>query len=295
METKRPVEDQLTIDGITIEEKNIIRLLKELDLMPLFIKRFIERKVSREYQPSEADQVKHLQEFLSTERISNLEGLNHWLNLNRITEQDMSRRLFQSLQLKDFKAERFSGAVDSIFLQRKSDLDKVLYSFLRVRSKEKALELYTRLEEGEDTFADLASEYAEGNEREVNGLLGPMPMGRINVTLRERLAISKEGQLWPPFSHGDWWVLLRLEKKSPAKLDERTRQTLINELYEEWITEQVSNTLRELPESANQKEQQSGFAGTVENDDSDSSKKRAKSQTLAFAKGVIENFLKGER
>ena len=295
MDVTTGFKSQLKIDGMIVGEGQIVGLLKELDLMPLFIKRFIERKQSRVYNPSRIDQISHLQDFLSSKQISNEEGLKNWLALNKITEQDMSRRLFQSLQLKEFKTEKFSSAIDEIFLKRKSDLDKVLYSFLRVKSKEKALELYTRLNEGEDTFADLASEFAEGNEREVNGLLGPMPMGRINVTLRERLLVSKEGQLWPPFSHGDWWVLLRLEKRSPAKLDERTRQSLVDELYEEWIAQQVCIALSELPESLGQNDNNLVFTSIDDDKDANGLESDSKSHTLAFAKGVIQSLFKGEK
>ena len=54
-------------------------------------------------------------------------------------------------------------------------------------------------EEQESTFADLASEYSEGIESQLNGLIGPIEMGKINVKIAERLKISQRGHLWEPF------------------------------------------------------------------------------------------------
>ena len=120
-----------------------------------------------------------------------------------------------------------------------------MYSMIRTKEKAKVNELYIRLDEEEDTFADLASEFAEGQEQQFNGLIGPIELGRINPAIAERLRISKSGQLWPPFEQDGWWVLLRLEKLYPAQLDKSMRQKILNERYEEWIQERVRVQIEE--------------------------------------------------
>ena len=56
-----------------------------------------------------------------------------------------------------------------------------------------------QLEEKEASFADLVSQYSIGSEKNFNGIIGPVELGRLEPALRERLKISKNGQLWPPF------------------------------------------------------------------------------------------------
>ncbi|MFZ9464242.1 MAG: peptidylprolyl isomerase, partial [Vulcanococcus sp.] len=114
----------------------------------------------------------------------------------------------------------------------------------------KALELHLRLEEEEATFADLASTYSQGAEQQLNGLIGPMELGRINPVLAERLRISTPGQLWPPFEAEGWWVILRHERHLPAQLDAAMTQRLIGEMYEQWMFEQVSAALQALESTA---------------------------------------------
>lgn len=61
------------------------------------------------------------------------------------------------------------------------------------------------------------------------------------------LSISQPGQLWPPTRVGEWFVVVRLEKFLPAKLDDGTRQRMLDELYNNWLTEQVKGALTDQP------------------------------------------------
>jgi parvulin-like peptidyl-prolyl isomerase len=154
--------------------------------------------------------------------------------------------LYQALQLQLYQQATFGPRVEPLFLERKAGLDRVTYSLLRVKEHAKAQELHLRLEEEEDTFSALASVYSEGVEQQLNGLIGPMELGRINPVLAERLRISTPGQLWPPFEAEGWWVILRHERNLPAQLDQPMRQRLRDEMYELWMREQVAAALAQL-------------------------------------------------
>lgn len=236
----------LAFGDLKLPANQIVDLLTELDLMPLVIRRHIERVSTSAQIPNNAEQVAFQKEFFARERITDQAALHRWLERNGISEQEMSRRMFHALQIEQFKTATFGTRVEPIFLNRKAQLDRVVYSMLRVRERAKAVELHVRLEEEEATFADLASTFSEGPEQQINGLIGPMELGRINPVLGERLRISKPGQLWPPFEAEGWWVLLRHERHLPAQLNPAMEQRLLNEMYEIWMREQVSAALKEL-------------------------------------------------
>lgn len=241
-----PLTSSLDLAGTCVPLEQLPALLGELELWPLLLRRHFERIKSADFIPSPDQQVAFQQAFLSRERITDLTSLNSWLQRQGISEQQMSQRLFRNLQLEQFKEATFGPRVEPLFLERKASLDRVLYSLLRVRERAKAIELQHRLQEEEATFADLASTYSEGIEQQLNGLIGPMELGRINPVLAERLRVSTPGQLWPPFEVAGWWVLLRHERHMPAQLDDSMRQRLLNEMYELWIREQVSGSLAQL-------------------------------------------------
>ena len=216
----------MKISGFDITSDQLPSLLEELDLLALFVRRLIERSNSASIRPSDQEQYNNLQLFLKNEHITSQEDLIDWLNKNQIDEKSLSLKLYRFLQVEKFKEEKFGSQVKNVFLENKDNLDKVMYSIFRTKERAKAVEIHLRIEEQESTFADLASEYSEGIESQLNGLIGPIEMGKINVKIAERLKISQRGHLWEPFQVDNWWVLLRLEKYLPSQLDIPTQKEL---------------------------------------------------------------------
>jgi len=238
--------ETLKFSDCEISSSELIRFLTELDLLPSLIKRHIERSSSASFRPTQSQQISFQQAFLQREKISSPQSLQAWLDSNDITEPQLSKQLFHALQLKQFKDHKFSSQVETTFLDNKSLLDKVMYSMIRSSERAKVNELHLRIKEEEDTFADLATEYSEGVENQFNGLVGPIELGRINSSLAERLRISRPGQLWDPFELEGWWILLRLEKSIPARLDQPMKQRITDDLYNAWMRQQVKQELSSI-------------------------------------------------
>ncbi|NKB18401.1 MAG: peptidylprolyl isomerase, partial [Pseudanabaena sp. CRU_2_10] len=129
--------------------------------------------------------------------------------------------------------------LESYFMTRKPYLDRVLYSLIRTKDLGTAQELYFRIQEGEQSFADLATQYSQGNEAATGGLVGPSPLSAPHPAISRTLAVSQPGQLWPPTRLEEWFIILRLEKFYPAQFDEPTRLQLMEELFESWMKEQI--------------------------------------------------------
>lgn len=184
---------------------------------------------------SEEDQLLCQQQFLARNNIESDEQLRAWLQSNGLSEEDASRNLIDGVRLERFKLERFSSQVERIFLDTKESRDRVVYSLLRVHDQDAAQELHLRLDEGDATFTDLSQDFSQGPERETGGLIGPVALGRLDQQLAEVLRISQPGQLWSPIKLGDWWVVIRLDKKLPAKLDADMERTIRDECFEEWL------------------------------------------------------------
>jgi len=229
-------------------------LLDELDLLPSLARKLIEKDHSSSILLTEEEQINNLQRFLRRENIENQMDLEKWLAQKNTTEVALSHKLYRIQQIEKLKISKFSSKVQSVFLERKSNLDRVMYSMIRSKQKEKIAEIFLRIEDKEDTFADLASKFSEGIENQVNGLIGPIELGLINPHIAERLKISQRGQLWEPFQVDGWWVILRLERLLAAKLDENMHKKLIHDLYEEWIKNEICVVMREYYADAKNKQ-----------------------------------------
>lgn len=267
----------LKYKDLKISEKQIPILLDRFNLLPNLIRSIIENKSIENIDPTNEEQLEYQLNFLSRTGITNKSSLDKWLENNGLDEKRLSILLYDQLKIEMFKEDKFAQNVESSFLSQKSSLDKVLYSLIRVKTKIEAEELFLKLEEEEASFANLASKYSEGVEKDFNGVFGPMEIGKLNPDLAERLRISKSGQLWPPFLTNDWWIILRHEKSIPAKLDNNMRDFLISNLYEEWMGSQLMPILKKIREKNNKLEEKNNSSSKKTRSTIDAPKRKSAS------------------
>ena len=162
------------------------------------------------------------------------------------SEDDVLDRLRFGIRRRSFMRERFGPKAEARFLERKNELDQVVYSLLRLENRFLARELYLQIESGESNFADLAKSYAEGPERNTNGIVGPVSLTQAHPTLVEKLRVSQPGVLLEPFRISDWWLVVRLERYSPATFTDEVSDQMCREMFDAWIDEETATSLDQL-------------------------------------------------
>ena len=161
--------------------------------------------------------------------------------------EQRQRLLLRQARLNRFGELCFGDEVELRYLERKAELDRVVYSVLQVQEPGLAEELYQQIREGEADFADLAAAYSLGREAQSRGQIGPEPLGDQHPELASRLRSGNPGQLWPPFEVEGIWVVLRLETSTFSALDEALRQRLLQELMDAWMQERTRQILAGEP------------------------------------------------
>ena len=177
------------------------------------------------------------QKFYQANQIVELPHRQAWLQHYGMTLEQLEELAVRELKLEKFKQEKWGNQLESIFLTHKAKLDKVVYSILRVTKLEVAQELFFRIQNGEQTFAEVAKEYSEGVETQTGGLIGPVELSQIHPVLAQKLLTSQPGQLCPPIKLDQWFVIARLEQRINAQLDELTQRKLLDSLFEAWLQE----------------------------------------------------------
>lgn len=177
------------------------------------------------------------------------DGIEQWPQLLEEvvgTEAEVMTALSNKVRQQTFLREQFSPKAEARFLDRKNELDQVVYSLLRLENRFLAQELYLQIESGESNFADLAKRYAEGPERNTNGIVGPVSLTQAHPVLVEKLRVTQPGVLLEPFRISDWWLVVRLERYSPATFDDEISLKMCQELFAEWQKEQSLYCLKQL-------------------------------------------------
>jgi parvulin-like peptidyl-prolyl isomerase len=186
------------------------------------------------------------QAFCRQHQIRDAEALKAWAVARMLSPAALEAQMRQSLQLQLLCQGDFSAKAEARFLQRKNQLDRVVYSLLRLRDGGLARELYLRIDDGDANFADLAARYAEGPEQATRGIVGPVPLTQAHPALVDRLRTAPPGVVLEPFQIESWWLVVRLESLTSATFDEATAARMAEELFEQWISEQVERRLVDL-------------------------------------------------
>jgi parvulin-like peptidyl-prolyl isomerase len=136
-----------------------------------------------------------------------------------------------------WKKKLFEPQAAERFEARKPALDRVVYSLLRVKDAGLARELWFRIKEGEATFADLAPNYASGNEVYTAGIVGPVAFGAMHPALAGVLKPAPVGEVLRPFAVAEWYLVARVDHHLPVEFDDAMKAQMVDELVHIWLEE----------------------------------------------------------
>ena len=222
---------------LTLEETN--RLIRQQGLSLAVAQAWVLDEVVSEIDLPAAEEKQLIRNYVEQQKVSSDDELAEWLKRKRLSFEDLRYFATKGRRLQRWLQRRYGEEAELRFLERKLDLDQVVYSILQVGSQELAEELHQRLREEEADFPDLAKRFSKGSERKSRGQVGPTPLTAGSAELVKRLRISQPGQLWPPFRQGELWCVVRFEQILPAQLDPRTRGLMMEELFQVWFKERV--------------------------------------------------------
>ena len=231
-----------------LSESTVKELRRHNLLQTLVQRRVVAEAVAVETISAEALQQAR-EQFYRQNCLQDDAAVQAFLAANGLSDDELSWQIELPLRIRAHCTENYRHKAEAQFLARKNQLDRVVYSLLRVKDGFLARELYLRLDAGEANFADLAAEFSEGPEKQTNGIVGPVPLTQAHPALAERLRTSPAGQLMQPFQIAEWWLVARLESYTPASFDEATAQQMAGELFDQWVREETSRKMHELASS----------------------------------------------
>jgi parvulin-like peptidyl-prolyl isomerase len=230
----------LQVGQETITASEIVSRLTRYQMLPQFLSEVIIDQALAPIQCSPEEQTKAYQRFYEQNQITDDNERQAWCQHNGLTQEQLEDLAIRPLKLQKFQQAMWGKKVESYFLERKEELDQVCYSLLRIKDGGLAQELYFRLEEGEQSFVEIARKYSQGPEAQQGGLIGPMSMKMPHPVIARILKSLKPGQISQPVRIEEWFIIVRLEKYIPAQLNETMRRRLLNELFQNWLSEQLS-------------------------------------------------------
>lgn len=219
-------------------KQDLLPLLATYQMMPQFLIQSIIDRAIQSINCTPEETVQACQQLYQQWSLVTDAQQQEWRSHYGLSAAEFEQLATRSLRIEKFQQQSWAHQIESYFLQRKHDLDQVVYSLLRTQDQDIAQELYFRISEGEAPFAELALQYSQGIEKQTGGLLGPVELGTLHQNLAELLYTSRIGHVQPS-KLGEWCMIIRLEKRIPAQLDESMRQRLLQEKFEAWLEQQI--------------------------------------------------------
>lgn len=162
-------------------------------------------------------------------------SVKQWMEQEALGQSELALRARRHHLWMEVCEQQVGKKLPSYFLQRKSDLDEVVYTVLAVAEQDLCSELHLQLKGGETTFETLLQQLPAQPELGPRGRLGPVALSELPEGLAQLLRVSQPGQLWPPKPIQQGWILVRLDESRPAVLDQRLRRRLLLELGQQLL------------------------------------------------------------
>lgn len=223
----------------TITAWDIIPRLARYQMLPQLIKESILDEAIATIECTPEETTNAIQAFCQQHKLVTPAQRQEWASLQGMEPGDLAEVATRRLKIEKFKQQRWGDVVKSHFLQRKAQLDKVSFSIIRVSDKDLAQELYFRIQDKEQSFAELAQQYSQGTEANLGGVVAPLELGTLPPAFAQLLQNRQPGDLLPPFPMGDSIVIIQINQVIPASLNAMTSQRLLNELFQTWLQKQI--------------------------------------------------------
>jgi parvulin-like peptidyl-prolyl isomerase len=222
------------VEGLPFSPEGLRWLARHQLLRPVLQAHVLDQALATvELDPELAEEA-HKQ-FSEKHQLVDLESRQRFCSENGLITSDLNVLAERQIRLQKVCDRDFAHKAETRFLDRKTSLDRVVYSLLRLKDQGLARELYLRIADNEADFAELAQCYSQGPERQTRGIVGPVPLEQAHPDLARRLRSNQSGVLLEPFSVEDWWLVVRVETYSPANFDSSTRDSMALELFNQWV------------------------------------------------------------
>lgn len=231
----------LNFESIELLQKN--KLLKPLVRSELLKYELNSIKIDQETKQN------LINEFKNEHGISENDKYKNFLENNHLNDLDVEEIAQAKSRIKKYSSINFGHKVESWFLERKSQLDIIVYSLIRVSDLFIARELYLRVLSKEADIGDLATEFSEGIEKKTRGIVGPLPIGKSHPSLASFLQNCEVGAVQKPIKINDSYLVIRVENHEPAKLDAYMIEKMEEELLNKWLDNKADDIISKIIEN----------------------------------------------
>lgn len=169
--------------------------------------------------------------------------LSEQMQQRHISQSVLEWRVIRPLRIQKFKHFYFDPQLESEFLQRKAQFDRVEFSVIQTSNSQLAQELFFAIRDDGVEFSTIAQSLLSHQSENCPWRVGPVPLTEVPGLVAEAFCRGNEGKVYEPFLIGTQFWVVKLERYYSAQLTNAVRSQLRDLLFHEWLTAQMQAKL----------------------------------------------------
>ena len=223
-----------------------IRKLNQTNFLRPFLKYLIIEELTKGLEVPQDILENSFNNFCITNGLDNKSKVNNFLQKNFLTYQELIDQITHPMKKNVYMLSEYGHLAENLYLKRKDDLDKIIFSQICVKDRNSAYDIYLKLESRESSFGEIKELFKNNKEFIFHEKVGPINTSSLEPEMKELLVQQTEGDLQEPILIDDFWVILRLDKKIDTVFDDQMKLLMVTELFEDWIQNEIQDMVKKL-------------------------------------------------
>lgn len=232
---------------ITITNEDILEQVKLSGKIPEIIEEIVTRKVveNAAFEAGIKVETEELQKAADQLRLRNqLQSADDtwaWLEKQGLSLDDFEKVNYSNLISNKLFRHLFAHKVEPYFFQHQLDYARVVLYEVILNDEDLAIELFYAIQEGEESFYDVAHKYTQDTElRRKGGYRGIVYRQDLKPEISAAVFAAKPPQLLKPIVSSKGVHLILVEEIIQLELDDALYQKIASNLFSEWLKEQIT-------------------------------------------------------
>jgi parvulin-like peptidyl-prolyl isomerase len=231
---------------LTISNSDIIRNLKLSCKIPDFLEAIAFKKIIAEaaqeagIQVEEEEIQKESEKLRLEQKLVKAQDTWNWLTKHHLSLNEFEELVHDKVLYQKLANHLFSTQVERVFYEHQVDYVAAVTYEIIFNDRDLALELFYALEEGEVTFQEIARLYIQEPEiRRAGGYKGIRRRGEFRPEIAAAVFAATPPEILKPITTANGVYLILVEEIIDPKLDERSRSNILQELFSDWLKQQI--------------------------------------------------------
>lgn len=240
------IKSKIMSQNLTVTDKDILQQVKLSCKIPEIIEQVVTYKVIRynaekigiKVETEELQRAADL--FRLMNELNNAEDTWAWLEKYNLSLDDFEEMIDNGVLVGKFSQQLFADKIEPYFFEHQLDYAAVVMYEVVLDDEDLALELFYAVREGEMSFHDVAHKYIQDTElRRKGGYLGIVRRQDLKPEISAAVFAATPPQILKPIVTSKGIHLILVEEIVQPELDEKLRNQIISDLFDEWIKQQI--------------------------------------------------------